>query len=174
MDTDGGGWTVFQRRQDGSVDFYLEWDDYKRGFGNIGKEFWLGFDHILPLLGASESGNELRIDLGDGQGNRKYAKYSVFGIGDESTMYRLSVNGYSGNANDSLAYHNGRRFSAEGRDNDNWPYTCTLHRYGAWWYKNCHRANLNGGYFHTTSKGILWRDWKEESLKFTEMKFRPK
>jgi len=32
MDTDGDGWTVFQYREDGSVDRH--WTDYQRGFGN--------------------------------------------------------------------------------------------------------------------------------------------
>ena len=33
---------VFQLRMDGTVDIYRKWETYRRGFGDLEKEFWLG------------------------------------------------------------------------------------------------------------------------------------
>ena len=85
MRTDGGGWTVFQRRQDGSVDFYRGWNDYKSGFGRLTAEFWLGNDKIHRLSAARPS--SLRVELEDWNGARAFAKYVKFKIGDEQTKY---------------------------------------------------------------------------------------
>ena len=92
--TAGGGWTVFQKRFDGSVDFYRGWDDYKRGFGNLTGEFWLGLDKI-HRLNVSNS-NKLRVDLEDVPGNTSFAEYSLFAVGNETEKYNLRVGGFSG------------------------------------------------------------------------------
>ena len=91
--TAGGGWTVFQKRLDGSVDFYRGWDDYKRGFGNLNGEFWLGLDKIHRL---TKERSRLRVDLEDINGNTAYADYSFFGVSSERSKYRLSLGTYSG------------------------------------------------------------------------------
>jgi len=33
---------MFQRRQDGSVDFYRDWHAYEEGFGDVGTNYWIG------------------------------------------------------------------------------------------------------------------------------------
>ena len=94
MSTSGGGWTAFQRRIDGSVDFYLGWKNYTQGFGNLSGEFWLGLDKINRL---SKNGQDvLRVDLEDFENDKRYANYSTFTVANESGKYRLSVTGYSG------------------------------------------------------------------------------
>lgn len=173
--TDGGGWLVFQRRQDGSVDFYQNWAPYKEGFGDITGEFWLGNDN-LNLLTANN--RELRIDILDFDGNTAYAKYSAFAIGSESEKYKLSLSGYSGTAGDSLVVHNGMAFSTKDRDNDIWGSSCAQKYKGGWWWYKCHRSNLNGIYYNSARSvlsGVTWYSWKKWSvMKKTEMKIRPK
>ena len=102
MTSDGGGWTVFQFRVNGSQDFFLGWQDYENGFGDLNGEFWLGLSKIHRL---TANASMLRVELGDFDGNTAYAKYSTFRVGNSSSNYTLTVSGYTGTAGDSLAYH---------------------------------------------------------------------
>ena len=60
---------MFQKRLNGSVDFYRYWNDYKRGFGDLNSEFWLGLDKIHRL--TSYNNNTLRVDLEEGLTNNQ-------------------------------------------------------------------------------------------------------
>ena len=100
MDTDGGGWTVFQRRMDGSVDFNLVWDSYKNGFGDLNGEFWLGNDNLHRLTAAENV--TLRVDLEDFDRDIRHAEYTTFKVADEGDKYRLLIGGYSGTAGDAM------------------------------------------------------------------------
>ncbi|VDI46175.1 Hypothetical predicted protein, partial [Mytilus galloprovincialis] len=103
MSTDGGGWTVIQKRFDGSVDFNQNWLECENGFGNINGEFWFGNNYVHTLTASGK--NELRIDMVDTSNNKKYAVYRIFSIGDAASKYKLTVGNYSGNAGDKLRIH---------------------------------------------------------------------
>eukprot|EP00794_Sanderia_malayensis_P002454 gene2454-2827_t len=173
METHGGGWTVFQRRVDGSVDFYRGWSDYKRGFGDLKGNFWLGLDYINQL---TASGTSLRIDLKDLQGSTGYAKYSQFKVGPERGNYKLEVSGFTGDRGNSLSYQKNMQFSTKDKDNDQDSRNCARTYHGAWWYRDCHYSNLNG--LHPSkgvvsmASGISWGPWKYDTIKFSEMKLR--
>lgn len=51
MNIKQGGWTYIHNRYEGREEFYLNWQDYKHGFGNLAGEFWLGLEHIYELTG---------------------------------------------------------------------------------------------------------------------------
>ena len=170
METDGGGWTVFQRRESGYVDFYRNWTDYEEGFGYLDHEFWLGLSKIHRL--TEDATCTLRIDMGNAQGNRAYAKYSTFSIGDSSTDYTLTIAGHSGTAGNGMTSHDGSKFSTKDNDNDSHGGNCATNFRGAWWYYYCYRTNLNGLYDDSGNQGIVWYPWnnRAEHLKFSEMK----
>ncbi|XP_035579325.1 tenascin isoform X1 [Zalophus californianus] len=173
MTSDGGGWIVFLRRKNGREDFYRNWKAYAAGFGDRREEFWLGLDNLHKITAQGQY--ELRVDLRD-HGKTAYAVYDKFSVGDAKTRYKLKVEGYSGTAGDSMAYHNGRSFSTFDKDTDSAITNCALSYKGAFWYKNCHRVNLMGRYGDNNhSQGVNWFHWKghEYSIQFAEMKLRP-
>ncbi|CAG2200922.1 unnamed protein product [Mytilus edulis] len=54
MEVDGGGWSVIQRRQDGTTNFYRSWSEYKKGFGSPDRNVWLGNDNIHAITSIGD------------------------------------------------------------------------------------------------------------------------
>ncbi|CAL4120523.1 unnamed protein product, partial [Meganyctiphanes norvegica] len=165
----GGGWTVFLRRDDydTQLNFHRSFDKYSLGFGNTGSEFWLGNEIIYEL--TQPSVNELYVELTSFAGVTKYALYSSFQIGPryniwnagvgpvDSRPYQLSVSHYSGDAGDSMSYHNGMGFTSFDADNDLYDEgNCAAKEKcgGGWWYNRC---------YHTNPTGVYYDDWTKEA-----------
>nr|XP_034338047.1 fibrinogen-like protein A [Crassostrea gigas] len=158
MTTDNGGWTVIQRRVNGLVDFYRNWTEYKNGFGYADHEYWIGNDMLHRL--TSMNPQELRVDMERFNGEKAYAVYSNFSVGDEASKYQLQVTGYSGNAGDSLAYSNNSMFSTPDKDNDGWSnVNCATKYRSAGWFYNCFYANPNGQYTDSEKTGAEYIVW---------------
>ncbi|XP_045402490.1 tenascin-N [Lemur catta] len=175
MDTDGGGWIVFQRRNTGQLDFFKRWRSYVEGFGDPMKEFWLGLDKLHNLTTGTPTRYEVRVDLQTAD-ESAYAVYDLFQVASSKERYKLTVGKYRGTAGDALTYHNGWKFTTFDRDNDIALSNCALTHHGGWWYKNCHLANPNGRYGETKhSEGVNWEPWKghEFSIPYVELKIRP-
>ncbi|XP_017296255.1 microfibril-associated glycoprotein 4 [Kryptolebias marmoratus] len=179
MDSHGGQWTVFQRRMDGSVNFYRPWDQYKMGFGNAAGEYWLGLESLFHLTQLKK--NELLVDMEDFEGRKVFARYSSFSITPESDGYGLNVNGFiNGGAGDTLSRHDGQKFTTFDRYKHGSEENCARHSLGAFWYWRCYYANPNGVYVwgadgSSYKIGVVWNSWKGESysLKSISMKIRP-
>lgn len=180
-----GGWTVIQRRDDlgePRENFNRDWADYKNGFGDPGKEFWMGNENIYMLTNNEDY--MLRIELEDFEGNKRYAQYSHFKIYSEAEYYKLEIDGYEGNAGDSLNDpwygSNNSPFSTYNRDNDRSSLNCASMLKGGWWWKSCGRG-LNGLYLNdpqdiTARQGIVWFRWRgwDYTLKKAMMMIKPK
>ena len=177
--TSPGVWTVFQRRVDATVDFNRTWAEYREGFGDLAGSFWLGLEKLHQLAGPGK-GATLRVDIKhlDLPGEIRYAEYSIFEISDEASGYKLRIGGYTGNAEDSLSFHNDLKFTTKDHDND--ParnYNCAVKYSGGWWYKTCFSANLNAQ-FPSENKvdpnTMSWYELKKAhgSINFSEMKIK--
>ncbi|KAH8403828.1 hypothetical protein KR215_003858, partial [Drosophila sulfurigaster] len=135
-DSNGGGWTIVLRREDGSVNFYRNWKDYKQGFGNMNGEFFIGLEKLHML--TKEQDQELLFLMENSKGETKFAKYDQFAIGSEKNLYALQTLGeYSGDAGDSFSGQMSYNFSARDRDNDVYTGNCALEHRGGWWYNKC-------------------------------------
>ncbi|GBM44663.1 Techylectin-5B [Araneus ventricosus] len=166
----GGRDQVIQRRGKFPVqqDFYLDWESYKNGFGNISQEFWLGNENIQVLC---RNECKMRFDFQDKNGEKSFALYQSF-ISTTSD-YRLTISDYSGNAGDAMKFHDGYVFSTK----DKGFTKGAMQWQGGWWYGDNLYCNLNGVYQpgEKNALTVFWWEWRRnENLAGVEMKVMPK
>ncbi|XP_073783553.1 uncharacterized protein isoform X1 [Danio rerio] len=175
-----GGWTVVQHiTVNSSVDFDRSWDDYKRGFGSLTGNHWLGNEHLHQLTSGPER-FKLGIKLVDGDAVTKTGEYDPVMVEDERAQYRLRLGLFTGTAADALTadtenyLHDNQRFTTRDRDNDNYYQNCARLEFqgvagGGWWYDACAGANLN------RRNVIYWQKDcnKERMCKYAWMMVKP-
>uniref|UniRef100_A0A914WB12 Fibrinogen C-terminal domain-containing protein n=1 Tax=Plectus sambesii TaxID=2011161 RepID=A0A914WB12_9BILA len=173
MSTDGGGWTVFQKRENSIVSFWNKtWIEYKNGFDNgMANNMWLGLDKI-NLLSTKDANVVLRIDLYGNQcvndfycpngyfdPNGYWFNEWPFKVSNETEKYRITLTGTTGGnlssgGTDDLffGWSNYQAFSTIDRNNNYYSKgNCASTGgsfFGGWWFssQDCGKYYLNGLY----------------------------
>ncbi|KAI8777962.1 BgiBFREP24 [Biomphalaria glabrata] len=173
----GEGWIVFQKRFDGSVDFYRNFRDYEVGFGTVSPttEYWLGLENLRRLLVDNGDENGLRVDMTERGTAFNFTRiYPIFRVGP-GDGYTLIADGYS-DGGKGLSENSGAKFSTY--DNDHSLGCPSSLRLAGWWFhEGCGFVNLNGLWGLASGEASMF--WYEiynhptHSMQATEMKFRP-
>eukprot|EP00092_Neocalanus_flemingeri_P045307 GFUD01050550.1.p1 GENE.GFUD01050550.1~~GFUD01050550.1.p1 ORF type:complete len:231 (-),score=92.98 GFUD01050550.1:79-750(-) len=182
----GPQWVVIQRRgQFGNpANFFAKsMADYKTGFGNVDKEFWLGLDELARL--TKDGKWEMQVDLVDYAGNTYRGVYHKFRVG-AGPRYELEVGEYDSSKStmgfDVFSGNNKMAFSTKDVDQDTKPGDCSnQYGHGGWWYDACTNININGqdtGNNKADHEGMAaWNVGKTGHwvmMKETEMKMKKK
>ena len=166
MTTQGGGWTLFQKRVDGSEDFSRDWNDYVQGFGDPATNYWLGLENIHQMttsVGDSPTSVMLQGVVGEGIGTAKIQINYDFSVGNNDTNYVIRT-GFSNICINCNKKHftklDGMEFTTKDVDNDRSKSNCANLYNSGWWYDDCYdKLNPNGIYESTTNLlGIAWED----------------
>ncbi|XP_019125398.1 angiopoietin-related protein 4 [Larimichthys crocea] len=183
-----GGWTVIQKRHDGSQNFNQLWETYKRGFGSLNGEFWLGLENIHSL--SKQGQYILQVELVSGQAGeqQQQAAQYHFQLDGEEKKFTLHLQEESSSGDQEKIMTTGTTglpFSTADRDNDlAADINCAEQLSGGWWFSSCGESNLNGKYPRRPStlrrhqsrrQGMFWTSTKgpNKSVKTTLMKIAP-
>ncbi|XP_075053927.1 fibrinogen-like protein 1-like protein [Mixophyes fleayi] len=167
-----GGWTVIQKNCRKNPRLWdTTWDCYKKGFGDLQNDHWLGNENIHLL--STQKLHHVRFRLHSAAGIQHIANYDSFSLEGENSCYRIRLGRYSGNAGDAMtsgqpsAGHDNMRFSTRDQDNDLSGSNCAYIGGGGWWYDNCRFANLN------TGTGIYWQQLCKGDCQSSEILIQP-
>ncbi|CAN7975858.1 unnamed protein product [Ixodes persulcatus] len=99
MDTDGGGWTVIQRRfknEEGEDKFEKSQEDYEKGFYGGVSSYWIGKlyqslwnDNLHALTSHPNNKQVLKIELTKRNNETIMANYGRFEVGSKKDGYML-------------------------------------------------------------------------------------
>lgn len=98
-----------------SIDYFdREFEDYEEGFGEPGKEHFIGLKNLALI--TSLKSYELKVEILDVDGIYREAYYDSFAIEKSNDRnYKLVLQNYQdlkSNLSNSFGYHNGRPFAA--------------------------------------------------------------
>ena len=112
-DMDNGGLSVIQRNSGTTTEHFARssWEEYKTGFGDMFKEFWLGNEKIHRITSSMKVTLNISIT---GQGKTGSGEYTHFSLANEQDNYRLNISGFSGDIGDSFNHAaNGKETEAQ-------------------------------------------------------------
>ncbi|XP_045137243.1 tenascin-N-like [Portunus trituberculatus] len=145
METDGGGWTVFLKRQQQpyQLDFNRTWEEYQAGFGDPYMEYWLGLEmlHVMTY-GRMYS---VRLDLETTEQKEEYTTFPNIKVESEDEKYKVILAGREGGSPQTkycFRYWSYKLFTSIDRDYDSYYRgNCANEQGGGWWYTNCRYFN---------------------------------
>lgn len=140
METEGGGWTVFFSRDNGTIreDFNRTWYEHQSGFGNASGEYFMGTENLHLL--TTNKNYRLRIEFELADGTYKFSEWDTFYVFDLANKYKLSVGAFLAHSmtTDCLSSQiNNMFFSTADYDNDRNNNNCALNYKTGWWYNTC-------------------------------------
>ncbi|XP_069192668.1 techylectin-5B [Procambarus clarkii] len=183
MVTSGGGWTVALSRGPQLVpeNFARLWDDYKSGFGNPNREYWIGNEVLHHMTMTIPTA--VRVDVENFSGKRKFGEWGRFSVANESQQYKLAVENYwdVSTLGDDLKRNNGATFTTLDRDNDDNSGNCAEQRTGGgWWFTSCSDCTPTAVMANTNHylNSSIWSYWQKDvsgftSLRWLQLKIRP-
>ncbi|XP_034102773.2 angiopoietin-related protein 7-like isoform X2 [Drosophila albomicans] len=164
----GPGWIVIQQRVGGNESFYRNWATYRKGFGSLESDFFLGLEKIHRITSLQR--HELYIHLVDVDEHVYFFRYDDFKISDEDSGYALSLGKFNGSIiEDRLRFYKNTKFTTFDRYNNIGGRICANSQRSGWWYHDCIYCNLNAPY----GPKLNWHVKKKIELKESKMLIRP-
>ena len=152
-----GGWTVYMRRHDGTVNFTSRtWAEYKNGFGQHGgdTELWLGNEIVHQMtIDYRRQDYALRVEVRAFNGTSCGLNASQFFIKSEVRKYSIRFNRWKGeehciSPSRNLLLVDNDQFQTYDHNSNK---KCLSKYHGGWWYSRrnptCTEVYLTGKYY---------------------------